>query len=104
MKCLDDTALNKVQFISSRKVFKFGDGWEIYSNYKTVIPAKIGKTECCIQTKIVNEKIPLLLSKSLLKKADIKYQRWQSSNVWSWSKCVYVNKSTLCCWDFRKVM
>ena len=54
MKCLGDTALNKVQFISSRKVFKFGDGWEIYSNYKTVIPAKIGKPECCIQTKIVN--------------------------------------------------
>ena len=26
MKCLDDTALNKIQVILSRKVCKFGDG------------------------------------------------------------------------------
>ena len=41
MKCLDDTALNKVQVVPSRKVFKFGDGRKIYSKYKAVIPAKI---------------------------------------------------------------
>ena len=70
MKCLDDTVLNKVQVIPSRKLFKFGDDRTVYSKYKATILAKIGKTECYIQTEIVNEKIPLLLSKSSLKKAD----------------------------------
>ena len=51
-KCLDDTALNKVQVIPSRKVFKFGDGRKVYSKYKEIILAKIGKTECYIQTEI----------------------------------------------------
>ena len=41
-KCLEDTALNKVQVISSRKVFKFGNGRNVYLKYKTIIPAKIG--------------------------------------------------------------
>ena len=70
MKCLDDTSLNKVQVIPSRKLFKFGDGWEFYWKHLPITPAKIGKTKCYIQTKIVNEKILLLLSKSSLKKTD----------------------------------
>ena len=70
MKCLDDTSLNKVQVIPSRKLFKFGDGWKFYSKHQAITPAKIGKTKCYIQTKIVNEKILLLLSKSSLQKAD----------------------------------
>ena len=45
------------------KVFKFHDGRKVYSKYKTIIPAKIDKSECYIQTEIVKEKIPLLLSK-----------------------------------------
>ena len=52
IKCLDDTALYKVQVIRNIKIFKFGDGQKIYSKYKAIISAKIGKTECCIQTKI----------------------------------------------------
>ena len=56
MKCLEDTALNKVQVISNRKVFNFGNGRKVYLKYKTIIPAKIGKAECFVQTKIVNKK------------------------------------------------
>ena len=70
MKCLDDIALNKVHVVPSRKICKFGDDRKVYSKYKAIIPAKISKTECYIQTEIVNEKIPLLLSKSSLKKVD----------------------------------
>ena len=62
--------MNNLQVIPNRNVFKFGDGQKDYSNYKAIILAKIGKAECYIQTEIVNEKIPLLLSKSSLKKAD----------------------------------
>ena len=77
IKCLDDTALNKVQVIPSRKVFEFGDGRKISPKYKAIIPAKMGKTKCYIQTEIVNEKIQLWLSKSIIKEGRYlhKYQR-----------------------------
>ena len=70
LKCLDDTALNKVKVIPSEKTFKFGDGRKIVSRFQATIPANIGSTDCFIQTEIVNEKIPLLLSKTSLKKAE----------------------------------
>ena len=70
LKCLDDTALNKVKVIPREKTFKFGDGRKIVSNFQATIPAKIGSTDCFIQTEIVNEKILLLLSKISLKKAE----------------------------------
>ena len=70
IKCLDDSAFKKVQVVPWRKIFKFGDGWKVYSKRKAIMTAKIGKTEYFIQTIIVNEKIWLWLSKSSLKKAD----------------------------------
>ena len=42
----------------------------MYSQNKATIPVKIGKTLCNIEIKIVDVKIPLLLSKSSLKKAN----------------------------------
>ena len=70
MNCLDDTAINLIEIKPGRKVFKFGYGRKVYSKYQAIIPAKIGSKECFIQTEIVDEKIPLLLSKTSLKKAD----------------------------------
>ena len=70
LKCLDDTALNKVKVIPSEKTFKFGDGRKIVLKFQATIPAEIGSTDCFIQTEIVNEKIPLLVSKTSLKKAE----------------------------------
>ena len=55
--------------MSSEKTFKFGDRRKVFSTFQAIIPARIGNTDCFIQTKIVDEKIPLLLSKSTLKKA-----------------------------------
>ena len=59
LKCLDDTAFNKVKIVSSEKVF---------STFQAIISAKIVSTDCFIKTEIVNKKIPLLLYKSNLKK------------------------------------
>ena len=70
LKNLDDTALDMVKTSPSQKTFKFGDGRKVCSKYQAVIPAKIGNINCFIQTEIVDEKIPLLLSKSSLKKAE----------------------------------
>ena len=42
----------------------------MYAQNKATIPAKIGKTPCNIEVEIIDAKIQLLLSKSLLKKAN----------------------------------
>ena len=70
LKCLDDTGLNKVKIIPSKKTFKFGDGRKVISKFQATIPATIGSHDCFIRTEVVNEKNPLLLSKTSLKKAE----------------------------------
>ena len=68
-KNLDDSLLNQVEIRKSNKVFKFGDGHQVtLSSVK--IPAQIDKKNCSINTEIVDENIPLLLSKTSLKKAN----------------------------------
>ena len=69
LKCLDDTALNKVKIVPDEKAFQFGDGRKVFSTFQAIIPARTGSTDYFIQTRIVDEKIPLLLSKSASKKA-----------------------------------
>ena len=99
MECLDDTALNKVQVIPTRKVFKFGDDWLIYSKYKAIIPAKFW---VLYSNQNCKRKNTIIVKQIIIKEGWYlhKYQRWQSSNIWSGHKCAYVNKWTLCCWDF----
>ena len=69
-KNLDDTLINQVEVYPSKRIFKFGDGHKVTAISSVKIPAQIGETNCFIITEIVKEKIPLLLSKSSLKKAD----------------------------------
>ena len=61
--------MNKIDLFQSHTPFKFGNGRKILSEKRAIIPA-IGDTECKIDVEIVNAKIPLLLSKSSLKKAN----------------------------------
>ena len=53
----------------SSRTFKFGDGKVVHSFSRATLPAKIGHTYCNIETEIVEADIPLLLSKSSLKRA-----------------------------------
>ena len=69
-KMLDDTSLNKIDLFWLHAPFKFGDGWKILSEKLAIIPPKIEYTECKIDVEIVNTKMPLLLSKLSLKKAN----------------------------------
>ena len=55
--------------VTSSRAFKFGDGKVVNSFMRATIPAQIGSTNCKIETEIVKADIPLLLSKSSLKKA-----------------------------------
>ncbi|XDV39471.1 hypothetical protein PO909_008715, partial [Leuciscus waleckii] len=53
----------------SHRPFKFGDGKVVYSGKRVKIPAKIGNMKCNIETEVVPINIPLLLSKTSLKRA-----------------------------------
>ena len=63
------TSLNQVEISESNKVFKFIDGRKVIATSKAKLPAQIGNTKCFIKAEIVQEKIPLLLSKTSLKEA-----------------------------------
>ena len=51
--------------------FKFGDGRKVASIEKVTIPATVGEQPVRIRTDAVREEIPLLLSKTSMKKAEI---------------------------------
>ena len=70
LKNLDDTLTNQAEVNPSSRIFKFGGGHKVTAISSVKIPAQIGEKNCSIITKIVKEKIHLLLSKSSLKKAD----------------------------------
>lgn len=60
---------NDIQTFPSNRAFKFGDGKVVNSFCRAIIPAEFGKTLCKIEIEVVKADIPLLLSKSSLKKA-----------------------------------
>ena len=70
-KMPDGISLNKIDLFQLHNSFKFGDSQKTLSEKRGIIPAKIGDTECKIEAEIVNTKIPLLLIKSSLKRANI---------------------------------
>lgn len=66
---LNEKEKHLVKSENSENIFKFGDGRKVKSMQKVLIPAKIGTSNVLIETDVVNEDIPLLLSKETMKKA-----------------------------------
>ncbi|KAK6187111.1 hypothetical protein SNE40_005204 [Patella caerulea] len=62
--------MKKVKTIDSVKLFKFGDGSQLKSLKNVTIPASIVGVNCDITTEVVDADIPLLLSKTSLKRAE----------------------------------
>ena len=56
----------------SSRVFKFGGGTQLKSEGEYVIPAVMAGTETRIKTDVVDSDIPLLLSRTAMKKAQVK--------------------------------
>ena len=54
---------------ASKLTFKFGNGRPVQSIKKVSLPVMIGKQEIELETNIVDTDIPLLLSKSAMKKS-----------------------------------
>ena len=51
--------------------FKFGDGMEVVENRKVTFPVIIGRNKVMIEASVVNNEIPLLLSKAAMKRAGV---------------------------------
>lgn len=66
---LKTAELKKLKRTDSARAFKFGDGKVVHSTKQVKIPAMIGQTKCYIETEVVPVDIPLLLSKTSLKRA-----------------------------------
>ena len=60
-----------ITYAKSTKPFRFGDGRKVHSHQTAVIPAMIGNHKIFIKTDIINADIPLLLSKTAMKRAQI---------------------------------
>ena len=59
---------SQIKSVESNMSFKFGNGHKVFSYKKVTLPANIAGINCFINIELVKEKIPLLLSKSSLKK------------------------------------
>ena len=59
-----------MRFEHSESIYKFGDGRKIHAYASVVIPAIIGKTCVGIRTDVIDNDIPLLLSKDTMKRAN----------------------------------
>ena len=60
----------KITEEKSNRIFRFGDGSKVKALKNVMIPAVIGDKQCKISTEVVDLKLPLLLSKSSLKRAN----------------------------------
>ena len=60
---------SQIKYVESNTSFKFGDGHKVFSYTKVTLPVNIAGINCFIDIEFVKEKIPLLLTKSPLKKA-----------------------------------
>ena len=67
---MNQDQLNRLNPVKSFTKFQFGDGKEVCSEQRVSLPAVIGGISCQIESEVVPCKIPLLLGKPSLKKAD----------------------------------
>ena len=67
---LSEDDRSKVVYAESANSFKFGSGDFFKSIYKVKVPALIGSHSILIESDVVDTDIPMLLSRSAMKKAD----------------------------------
>ena len=68
---MTDKDKSLIEYSLSDTKFKFGDGVEVTANRKVKFPVLIGRNKVSIESCIVNNEIPLLLSKDSMKKARV---------------------------------
>ena len=69
IESLSEEDQSQLQEKESSTRFKFGDGSLVHLLKKVIIPASVGSCKIMIETDVVPNEVPLLLSKELMKKA-----------------------------------
>ena len=69
---LDETDRSKTEYMQGEKTFKFGGGTCLKSKGEYCLPAFMAGLEVTIRTDVVDSDIPLLLSRSAMKRAGVK--------------------------------
>ena len=69
---LQDVDQKEIQISNSNHTYRFGDGHKIKAIHSAIIPAIIGSRKVKIDTDVIEGDIPLLLSKSSMKKVNMK--------------------------------
>ena len=68
---LNEDEKQNIKHYSSKSIYRFGDGDQVQATRGVSIPAVIGSTKVQINTDIINKELPLLLSKSFMKRASM---------------------------------
>ena len=90
---LDEVQRQSVTYESSRARFKFGDGSIYVSKYLVRIPANIAGKSLSIDTDVITNEIPLLLSKKAMKTADT-WIKFQNDEVYMFGKKIKLITTT----------
>ena len=69
---LTESDRSKVVVEKSSNSFRFGNGKSLNSEKMVTFPAQIGKEDIMIKSDVIDSDLPLLLSKSAMKKANVK--------------------------------
>lgn len=72
LKTLTDQERREVREESCSMSFRFGDGVEVKSKVKVTIPVNFGGTKCNLETAVIDNELPLLLSIQSMKKGKVK--------------------------------
>ena len=68
---LSDSDMKEVQTKMSNMPYKFGDGKVVYSHQRVTLPVYIGDHKGTMDTEVVDQEIPLLISKEAMRKAGV---------------------------------
>ena len=71
LEMIDDEDMKKVTQVDDCSTFRFGDGNKVVSYKMVKIPATIGTKNVTIEASVVDNDIPLLLSRNSMKKANM---------------------------------
>ena len=69
---LDKIDQDQIKFSNSSHIYQFGDGWKIKAIKSAQISAVIGSKKFQIEADVIEGDIPLLLSKSSMKRGNMK--------------------------------
>ena len=96
LDALNQSDKSSVQEQESSSKFKFGDGVVQTSLKKVIIPGDVSGTKVKIETDYIDNSLPLLLSKSVMQKADtnIDFRNNKVAIVWKGTGSSLYNKWT----------